>query len=110
MLQGRSQSVEVWVQPDQLKQLTSGNAWLDLFIVYLCPLIVFLKHLPVLNTNPLNLLDEFGLRIHHGLLDVPDQGLELPVPPGRLIISFLQFLQEVMPLLTLSFYLFRDYY
>ncbi len=91
MLQGGSQSVKVWVQSDQLKQLSTGHVWLDLVIVYLCPLAVRLLHLAVLDTYPVNLRRECGLGVHHGLLDVLDQGLELPVPLGCLIVSCLQF-------------------
>jgi hypothetical protein len=82
LLQGSCQSVEVWAQSYQFKQLSTGHVRLDLVFEYLGPLIVCLLHLAVLYTDPLNLLDKCGLRVHHGLLDVLDQGLELPVPLG----------------------------
>jgi len=105
LFEGGRQSVEVWVQCNQLKQLSTGHAWLDLIIVDLASFIEYLLNLTVLHSDPVNFLCECGLRVHHGFLDVFDEALMHLVSLGRLVVSVREFKLEVMPLLTLQLYL-----
>jgi hypothetical protein len=101
LFQGGRQSVEVWVQCNQLKQLSTGHAWLNLIIVDLASFVEQLINLTVLHSNPVNFLGECGIRIHQGFLDVFDEAFMHLVSLGRLILSIGELKLEVMPFLTL---------
>ena len=102
LFQRSIQSVKVWVQCNQLKQLSTGHAWIDLIIVDLASFVENLLNLTVLHSDPVNFLGECGLRVHHGLLDVFDEALMHLVSLGRLVVSIGKLKLECMPLFTLG--------
>jgi hypothetical protein len=102
LFEGGRQSVEVWVQCNQLKQLSTGHAWHDLIIVDLASFVEHLLNLTVLHCNPVNFLGECCIRIHHGFLDVFDEVLMHFISLGRLVVSIGEIKLECMPLLTLG--------
>jgi hypothetical protein len=101
LFQGGRQSVEVWVQCNQLKQLSTGHVWLNLIIVDLASFVEQLINLTVLHSNPVNFLGECSIRIHHGFLDVFDEAFMHLVSLGRFIVSIGELKLEVMPFLAL---------
>ena len=110
LFQGGGQSVEVWIQCDQLKQLSTGHAWLDLIIVNLASFVVQILNLTVLHRNPVNFLGECSLRVHHGFLDVFDEAFMHLVSLGSLIVSIRELKLEIMPLFALRLNLCHDCY
>jgi hypothetical protein len=102
LFQRSIQSVEVMIQCNQLKQLSTSHAWLDLIIVDFASFVVHLLNLTVLHRDPVNFLGECGIWVHHGLLNVFDEALMHLVSSRRLVVSIRELNLEVMPLLTLG--------
>ena len=108
LLESSCKTVEVWIQSDQLEQLSTDHEGLELLVVNLGTLLVDLLQLVMFHRDQFDLTHELRIRIHHGLFDVPDEGLQSLEPLGTLSMGNFERLIEVMPLLSLRLQLF-DY-
>ena len=92
-----SENVEVLRQSHQVKQVCRKNKLLHFLTEEICETFVQINDLSVHNSYPRYLLVNFNPRLHHSVLEVNNEWLEVRVDSGDMVMERVDLLLEFVP-------------